>query len=165
MADGSNVTRCHATPPSDSQERCDAIAVRWGSWPLSYAFYSWHTKVLERKEMLVKASSALLGYAGKCLARALRIQVFSRNECLETPCAWTFSGGLLRKSWWVWRQYAAQRSASTRRLEGALMMMGGMRMAQCFYWWLALAQYLRHMDRSFHAIHSKASLYICVNPL
>ena len=38
--------------------------MRWAAWPLSYAFYSWHCKLEERREMLNKASLAVLCYAG-----------------------------------------------------------------------------------------------------
>ena len=65
------------------------------------------------------------------------------------------SGGLLRKSWVAWREYSGRRVDVRHRLMGAVMMMGGMRLAQCFYWWLALSQYLGHINRSFATIQTK----------
>ena len=40
-------------------------AIRWSAWPLSYAFYSWVSKVQERKDLLHKASAALFSYVGE----------------------------------------------------------------------------------------------------
>ena len=55
----------------------------------------------------------------------------------------------------AWAHLTSRRVDVRRRLQGALLTMGGMRLAQCFYWWLALAQYLRHMGGSFEAIQGK----------
>ena len=57
----------------------------------------------------------------------------------------------------AWREHSGRKVNTRRRLAGALMMMGGMRLAQCFYWWLALTQYLGHINRSLETIKGKVS--------
>ncbi|KAG1659453.1 hypothetical protein FOA52_007923 [Chlamydomonas sp. UWO 241] len=105
---------------------------RWTLWPLSYAFYSWLWKVREHQNLKERATLALFGYAG----------------------------GLLRKAWLTWRSYASAKAEMADRLFSVLLTMGALRRGRAFYWWLALTQYMRHMDRCFSFIREKREVRI-----
>ena len=65
------------------QDRCEVAAIRWSAWPLSYAFYSWVSKVQERKDLLHKASAALFSYVGegaRHLSGQLEISLFCLTQ-------------------------------------------------------------------------------------